>query len=177
MADLNLGTYSPEDMIAIISGTTPDGAYTHALSGWAEGTFITVERTTASSAFVQGATSNGNGRIFRSHKMATISYSILQFSSDNDVLSAIWKLDSEARDSSMMFNMILVDGTGRSVFHCNQCYIENMPSATFGSESESRTWVIHALQLDEYIGGNAKVPTDIQNTLAKLGVNLAARWI
>ena len=177
MADLNLGTYSPEDMIAVLTGDGTEGTYTHALSAWAEGTFVTIERQMPSSVLVQGATRNGAGRIFRSNKGASVSFSILQFANDNDVLSAIWKADADSRDSKYLFNMILVDGTGRSVFHCNQCYIENIPTITFGSEAESRTWVVHALELDQYVGGNAKIPTDVVETLAKLGVNVAERWV
>lgn len=177
MADLNLGTYSPEDMIAVLTGNGPEGSYTHAISGWAEGTLVTIERETPSSVIVQGATRNGAGRIFRSNKGASISLNITQFASDNDVLSAIWNADASSRDSRYLFNMILVDGTGRSVFHCNQCYIENIPTITFGSEAESRTWVIHALELDEFVGGNAKLPADVVDTLAKLGVNVAERWL
>lgn len=178
MADQNLGTFSPEDMIAIISGVGIDGTpYTHALSGWADGSFISVERMIPSSTLVQGATSNGSGRVFRTTKNANISFTILQFSSDNDVLSAIWKQDYDSRDNSALFNMILKDGSGRSVFHCSQCYLENIPAISYGVEGESRTWVVQCMNLDQYVGGNAKIPSDIVLTLQKLGVTVDEQWL
>ncbi len=172
MADLNLGTYAPEDMTVVISVNE----ITHALGGWAEGTFISVERSMPSSAMVQGATRSGNCRVFRSNTAAMVTITLTQSSSDNDVLMSIWKKDSETRDNSWLFNMTLLDGTGRSSFHCNQCYIENVPTATYGTEAESRTWVIHAMQMDEYVGGNAKLPPDVVATLESLGTTVSDRW-
>lgn len=172
MADQNLGTYSPEDMIAIISV----GEITHAISGWAEGTFLTVERTHPTSTLVQGADTSG-GRIFRSNKGGSITFMLQQFSSSNDVMSAILQKDGESRDNTWLFNLTLKDGTGRSVFHARQCFIENVPHVTFGTEAESRSWVIRAIELNEYVGGNAVLPPDVVETLTKLGVTVEAKWI
>lgn len=173
MADMNLGTYSPEDMVCAISVRD----VTHAIGGWAEGTFVSVERVSPSSTMVRGATRNGHLRVLRNDDTATITFTLTQSSSDNDVLSGIWRADKQARDNTWLFNMTLVDATGRSYFHCSQCYIENMTTGSFGTESEARQWVIHAAQLDEYVGGNAKLPADVVQTLEKLGVTVADRWV
>lgn len=172
MADLNVGTYSPEDMTVVISVNE----VTHAVGGWAEGSFLSVERAMASSTMVLGATAAGACRVFRSNPAATVSMTLTSSSSDNDVLMSIWEKDSETRDNSWLFNMTLLDGTGRSSFHCSQCYIENIPTATFGTETESRTWVIHAMQMKQYVGGNAKLPPDVVATLESLGTTVSDRW-
>ena len=172
MADLNLGTYSPEDMICVITANN----VSHIVSGWAEGSFVSVDRVSPSSVMVKGATRNGNLRVIRNDDAGTVTFTVTQSSYDNDVLSALWRADKETRDSTWLFNMTLIDGTGRSYFNCRECYIENMPTGSYGTDAENRTWTIHALQLDEYIGGNAKIPADVVETLEKLGITVADRW-
>jgi hypothetical protein len=125
---------------------------------------------------VQGADRSG-GRVFRSNNGATISFTLLQFSASNDVLMELWKKDAEARDNTWLFNLTIVDGTGRSVFHARQCFIQNLPTASFGTDAENRQWNIQAVELDEYVGGNAKLPPEVLNTLTLLGATVSPRWI
>lgn len=172
MADMNLGTFSPEDVIIVISH--PD--FTHIVSGYADGTFVNVERNLESSTLYQGADNSG-GRILRSNKAGTITLTLHQFSSSNDVLSEIYRNDIEARDNSYLFNISIIDATGRSAFYARQCFISNLPSTGFGNDVETRDWMLQAVELDQYIGGNAVLPPDVVNTIQALGGTIAEKWL
>lgn len=171
MADMNLGTYSPEDMLAVITV----GEYTHIMSGWADGTFLTIEKTMDSEALVQGADNTG-GFVFRSNKGGTISCTLQQFTGTNDFLTMIHKNRAATRDNSWLFDMVIIDGSGRSRFDCRQCVIQNLPSMGFGTDAESRQWTIQTINLDQYIGGNAKLPEELVATLESMGSVISDRW-
>lgn len=171
MADNNLGTYSPDDCVAIITY----GEIAHAVSGYAEGTFITAERTNPYSTMVSGADQTGY-RVFRRNDSGTITFSLHQSSQTNDVFNQLLELDMETRDNSALFTISVVDGTGRTRFFAKDCFIEGKPSAAFSTEGEGRDWVITSNTLDMDIGGNAKIGAEVVAQLEKLGFDVPARW-
>lgn len=176
MADNNLGTYSPEEIIAVI--TVPDHPeVSHVISGWAEGTFFTFERMMPSSVLVQGADNTG-GRVRRSNKGGNINFTLQQFTASNDILTELERLDGESSNNSWLFNLTVKDGLGRSYFHATQCFVVSPPSATLGTDgTDVRSWDIQAINIDYYIGGNAKIPPEIVSTLEAMGVTVEAKWI
>ena len=172
MADLNLGTFAPEDVVIVISHPQ----FTHIVSGYADGTFVNVERNMESSTLYQGADNSG-GRILRSNKSGTITLTLHQFSATNDVLSEVYRNDIEARDNTWLLNITIIDGSGRSAFYARQAFIGNLPSTGFGNEIENRDWVLQAVELNQYIGGNAVLPPDVVATIESLGGTIAAKWL
>lgn len=171
MADNNLGTYSPDDCIAIITY----GEIAHAISGWAEGTLITAERTNPYSTMVSGADQTGY-RVFRRNDSGSITLSLIQSSQSNDFLNYLLEVDMETRDNSALFTISVIDGTGRSRFFAKDCFIESKPSASFSTEGENRDWVISSNSLQMDIGGNAKIGAEVVAQLEKLGYDVPARW-
>jgi hypothetical protein len=171
MADQNLGTYSADDLTIVI--TVQD--ITHAAAGFAEGTMASVTKNTPTSTLVLNGDSGG-GRVFRKTSDGRITLTLNQWSYTNDVLSEILRNDSETRDSTWLFNIALIDGTGRSAHFARQCFIENFPDAGYGTELETREWVIISADMDHYVGGNGKLPPEVINTIEKLGGNVPAKW-
>lgn len=171
MADVNLGTYSSDDLTVIL--TVQD--ITHAFSGFAEGTMLSVEKSTPSSTLVLNGDSGG-GRVFRKTSDGMLTFTLNQWSSTNDVLSEILRNDGETRDNTWLFNLAVLDGTGRSAHFARQCFIENLPTSSFGTELETREWVIRSADMEHYIGGNAKLPAEVIATIEKLGGTVAPRW-
>src|SRR5690606_22951616 len=102
----------------------------HVISGWAEGTFITVDKTTASSTLVQGADNSG-GRLRRTSKGGTINFTLQMFTASNDVMTMLEQNDSRATDNSWLFDLTIKDGMGRSFVHAKNCWVVNIPSMTF----------------------------------------------
>lgn len=171
MADTNLGTFSPEDVIITI--THPQ--FTHIISGYADGTFVSIERAMEASTLYQGADNSG-GRVLHSNKSGTITLTLHQFSASNDVLSQLHLNDMAARDNTWLFNITVQDGTGRSKFYARQCFINNLPVAGFGNDVETRDWILQAVELNQYIGGNGQFTPDTADALTDLGGTFDPKW-
>jgi len=171
MADNNLGTYSPDDCVAIITY----GEIAHAVSGYAEGTFITAEYMEPYSTMVRGVGQHAY-RVFRDNDCGTVTLSLLMSSPSNDILNYLLERDKRTRDNSGLFTISVVDGTGRSRFFAKDCFIEGKPAASFSTEGESRDWVITSNTLDMQLGGNAKIGAETVAQLEKLGFTVPARW-
>lgn len=171
MADTNLGTYSSDDLTVIITAQE----ITHAVAGFAEGTMVSVEKTTPTSKLVLNG-DKGGGRVFRSTSDGMVTLHLNQWSATNDILSDLHRADAETRDSTWLFNIAVVDGTGRSAHYARQCFIENIPTSSFGTDLETREWVIHSADMDHYVGGNGKLPAEVITSIEKLGGTVAPRW-
>jgi hypothetical protein len=176
MADNNLGTYNPEQIVAVL--TVPDHPeVAHVVSGWAEGTFLTFEKTTPSSTLILGADNTG-GRLRRTTKGGTINFTLQMFTASNDILTQLEKNDGSATDNSWLFDLTIKDGMGRSFLHAKQCFIVNTPSMSFGTDAtDTRSWDIQAINIDYYIGGSAKIPAEIASTLTAMGVIVDPSWV
>lgn len=178
MADLNLGTYSPEDFLVVVSWNAGNDVGSHIISGYNEGTLCSIAREMQSSTLVR-APDGGGGRVYNSNDGGTITVTLNQFSSSNDVMMNLWLKDKEARNSDWLLNITVVEGTGRSVFHGSQCVIQNLPNYTVGDgtgSSEPREWMFQAVKLDQYIAGSAKIPADVVSVLEGLGASIADKW-
>lgn len=171
MTDTNLGTYSSEDLIVVL--TVKD--ISHPFSGFAEGTMVSVEKTTPTSKLILNGDSGG-GRVFRKTSDGMLTFTLNQWSSTNDVLTEIHRNDCETRDNTWLFNIAVVDGTGRSSYFARDCFIQNLPKAGFGIDIEHREWVVHSANMEHYVGGNAKLPSEVIATIEKLGGTVAPRW-
>lgn len=170
MADMNLGNYSPDDLHLVISLEDE----VHIIGGYAEGTMVSVSRLLPLSAMVTGG-DNSRLRIFRRNDSGSITVTLMQSSSSNDFLTMWAKKDIELR--GYLGNVTFVDASGRSAFTGTQCFIENLPEVGFGTDgTDNRTWVINCSQLDQYIGGNSKLPQDNVATLESLGYTVPDYW-
>ena len=177
MTDTNLGTYSPDELLLVISVPSILQFLLTLLVVGLEGTMVTVSRPVISSTFVNGGDNTGF-RVRRKNNAGIFNLSLHQSTASNDFLHYLWQNDIEASDNSWLFDLTLVDGTGRTSFSATQCYIENMPDISFSTEgTDGRTWVINSRTLKPVIGGNAKIPEEIVNTLTAMGVTVPARWL
>jgi hypothetical protein len=171
MTDMNLGTYSSDDLIVVL--TVQD--ITHSASGFAEGTMVSVEKSTPSSTLILNGDAGG-GRVFRKTSDGMITLTLNQWSSTNDVLSWIHKRDGETRDNTWLFNLVIKDGTGRSAHFARQCFIENLPNSSFGTDLETREWVIRSADMEHFVGGNSKLPASVISTIESIGGTVEDRW-
>lgn len=170
--DRNLGTFSPDEVIALITfeGTN------HVIGGFGEGTFITAERLRPMSVLVTGVNRTG-GRIIRDVKDSTVTFTLNSMSSSNDFLSGLMRIDEQRRDSTALFTLSIVDGTGRSWAYGKECFISNYPALEMSTEEAPVSWEITCNNLEMNHGGNAKVPPEIVEQLTAIGSTLPERWI
>lgn len=166
-----LGTYAPEDFIINISNEF----FSHTIGGFADGTFVTVNRIIPPSTLYTGS-DNTTARVVRGNKGSTINITLHQASESNDVLSQALAMDEQTKDGTWTFALLMKDATGRSRYFSPQAFIANTPDSTFGSEIDTREWVIQCVHLDTFNGGNGKFSDDAYRTLQGMGSDLDPRW-
>lgn len=166
-----LGTYSPEDLIITISNEF----FSHSITGYADGTFVNVTRLVPPSTLYTGS-DNTNARVVRANKGSTITITLHQASESNDILSQALIMDESTRDGTWCFNILVKDGTGRSLYFSPQAFIATNPEASFGAEIGTRAWDIQCVSLSNFAGGNGKLTDDAYRTLQSMGVTVDPRW-
>lgn len=167
----NLGTYSPEDFVIIISNEE----MTHQVSGYIDGTFIDIERQVAASVGVVGADLTA-GRVIRNNRYSIITLSLMQTSQSIDVLNHLLEKDTIKRNDEGLFSILIKDTLGRSVWYSDQAFIGIDGNASFSTDLEGRDWVIECFNLQSTQGGNARFDADTVAAIEALGGTVAQQW-
>ena len=139
-------TYDPKQVLVIIAGIP--------MSGFADGTFVTVERTSDTFTKVSGA----DGIISRAKtndRSGSLKFTAAQTSPSNDALSAI-AVEDEISNSGVV-PVLIKDNSGRSVFVSAFGWVKKPPTSEFGKEITNREWTLDLADLDVFVGGNADV--------------------
>lgn len=166
-----LSTYSPEDVYVVLA----NGEFSYTLTGFMDGTFINITREVpASTLYVGGALSNA--RTVRANKASSVTFSIMQTSDDNDVLSQLLSNDEVARDNTWLFSLTIKDGTGRSLWFSPQAFIGTEPDRTMSTGVETRDWMIQCVSLAGTAGGNGQFTPDSAGAIQALGGTVDPRW-
>lgn len=168
----NLANYSPEDVFVVLSNPIFG---THIISGTAEGTFVSYERSVDRSTLVVGSDLFAT-RVLRRNKSGTVTLTLMQASTSNDVLSMIALRDEESHDNRYLFSVTINDLSGRSVFFAPEAFIGNDPSVSYSEGSENRDWTITVTSVEKHIGGNALIAPENEATLQALGYDVEAKW-
>ena len=82
---------------------------------------------------------------------ATLTITLLQGSSSNDALSALFLADVLG---NVPYPIFLKDGSGRSVGACEAGYITKLADTPDGKEVQDRVWTIKCPRWDAFVGGN-----------------------
>lgn len=173
MASNSLATFAPNDVTIVLSQGS--SGVTHILSGFSEDSIISIERNSDTFELYTGA-DDTNTRIYKANTSATFTIPLQQTSNSNDILTALYVNDKNSRDSSGLFSITVKDNSGRSNYFAAEAYIAVVPGSEFGNSMQLREWVIHAVRLETYIGGNSKFSAEDESTLVTLGVTPDARW-
>lgn len=139
-----LSTYDPKQ-VSVIFGGVP-------LSGFADGTFINVERdndtfskTSGSDGIVSRAKSND--------RSGTMTITLAQTSPSNDVLEAVALLDEKTNTG--IVPVLVQDKSGRSKHFSALAWIRKSAPAEYSKEISNREWVIDLADYIPFNGGNA----------------------
>ena len=140
---MSVKTYNPADVLAVLAGIP--------ISGYADGTFITASRDNPSWNSLVG--SDGEGARAKSNdKSGTITFTLLQTSLSNDLLSGLITLDELSGDGVGPF--MIKDNSGRTLLTAESAWIEKPADSEFGREISNREWVVKTDRLLGLIGGN-----------------------
>lgn len=171
----NLGSYSPEDVLMVISWNAPGDSGSHILSGTAEGTFIVYERTVPRATLYVGSDLSA-ARTLRRNKSGTITVTLMQGSESNDILSELARKDEEARNNDYLLSITLKDTFGRTMLFAPQAFLGNDPSISFGTDYGTRDWTFEVLNVQRHFGGDSKFTPENEATLTSLGYTVEDKW-
>ena len=174
MANQRLATFAPNDVNVVI--TQDSTGIAHIVSGYSEDSIVNIERNAETFTMYTGA-DNTSTRIYNANKSAVITLSLQQTSASNDILSLLYANDSASRNSSGLFSLQISDSSGRSRYFSDDAYVGVVPNSAFANSMQTRDWVIHAHNLDTYIGGNALLSPEDQDVITTLGGTIDAKWI
>lgn len=174
MATQRLATFAPNDVNVVI--TQRSSGIAHIVSGYSEDSIVNIERVAETFTMYTGA-DNTSTRIYNANKSATVTLSLQQTSASNDILSLLYSNDSASRNSSGLFSLQISDASGRSRYFSDDAYVGVVPNSAFGNSMQTRDWVLHAHNLDTYIGGNAVLSPEDQDVITTLGGSIDAKWI
>lgn len=138
-------TYSPKNMNLSFNG--------HIVTGFAEGTMITVRHNTDSATVAVG----GDGEatfIFSADESGEIEFVLNWSSSSNAVLSNFHNQMRASRGVLGRGPASVSDTAGTTVVSAPDAVIAKMPDASWGTDAETRTWILRTGNLNSVIGGN-----------------------
>jgi len=159
-----LATYSPESVIVVIG----NDKFSHTISGYADGTFLTLTRVIPHATLYTGADAS-NAMVVRKVRNYDITLTLHQASESNDVLSQLLRLDEESRNGDDIFYITIKDTSGRTVASASSAFIGTDPDQSFGVELSENAWVIHAVGMDVFFGGNGRFTGATWDTMTDLG--------
>lgn len=120
------------------------------ITGYADGTFVSVERDSASFTKTVGA----DGEVARAaspDKSGTIKFTLLQTSQSNDLLSA--ELEADEASGNNVKPVQIKDLFGRTLITGAEAWLERPAPVSFSKEVEAREWTIHVAALTMHEGG------------------------
>lgn len=140
------GTWNGAELTVVI-GVTP-------ISGLSDGDSVTATRTNPlynSRAGNDGAV----GRARVTDKRGTVEIRLLQTSEVNDLLSALFNMDSLSDEGSFVGPIIVKDLSGTTQITAGQAWLQNIGDVGFESgQVGERIWTFEAADLKFWIGGN-----------------------
>lgn len=139
---MSIKTYDPDKVIVTFGGVP--------LSGYADGTFVNVER--AEDAFTLSVGADGEtARTRNLNKSGTITITLMQSSASNDLLSGAAIADEST--GLGIFPVMIKDMAGTTLAIAANAWVKKMANAEFGKEHGDREWVLEADSITMHVGG------------------------
>jgi len=168
-----IGNYAPDDFTIVISKDD----FTHSVSGFADSTFVSMNRLVPSSTPYQGVgKSNSFGRVKRSVTGMTVDVTLHQYSPSNTVLQQLQIADANTTDNTWVFSVTIKDLSGQTVVSSNSAIIAAPPTVEFGSETSTRGWQIYLFGSDLFVGGNMPLAPAEVAAVEAAGGTVESRW-
>ena len=136
-------TYNPAQVVVIFNG--------HEISGYADGSFVTVARDEDAFSLVVGSSGEGV-RSKMNNKSGTITVTLLQSSGSNAFLSGFAELDELSAGGQGP--LLIKDNSGDSLHVCESAWIQKLPDSEYAREAGSREWTFRTDNLVSHVGGN-----------------------
>lgn len=173
MANDNIiSNYAPDEFSIILS----KGDFVHKVVGFADGTFVSMNRITPSSTPYQGVGSSSAGRVKRRVTAMDVTVTLHQGSPSNTIFQWLQSADANTADNTWVFNCLIKDLSGQTVASSNSAIIAAPANADFSSEFGTRDWSIYMYGSDLFIGGNTPLAPDEVAAVDALGGFVEDKW-
>lgn len=140
------GTWDGAELTVVI-GVTP-------ISGLSDGDSVTARR----GAPLYNSRAGNDGAVGRARvtdKRGQVEVHLLQTSEVNDVLSALFNMDSLSEEGQFVGPIIVKDLSGTTVIQAGQAWLMNVGDVGFESGAVGeRVWTFEAADLKFWVGGN-----------------------
>lgn len=138
-----LHTYNPAEVSTIV------GAFN--MQGFADGSFVTIEMNEDAWNLYVGSDGEG-ARSKSNNRSGTITIRLMQTSSSNEILSALYKSD-DVGDAGIT-NILIKDSSGSTLAMAENAWIRKLPAVDFARESGEREWVFESDNIQVFVGSN-----------------------
>lgn len=173
MANENvIANYAPDEFVIVLS----KGDFVHRIVGFADGTFLSMNRITPSSTPYQGIGSSSFGRVKRRVTAMDVTVTLHQGSPSNTILQQLQTADANSAGNEWTFNCTIRDLSGQTVVSSNNAIIAAPANADFSSEFGTRDWSIYMYGSDLFIGGNTPLAPDEVAAVEALGGDVESKW-
>jgi len=138
-------TYNPADVILTVGGKQ--------ISGYANGTFLTIERDEDSWSKDTGADGE-TCRTKSNNRGGKVTFTLMQSAASNQYLSALMALDELTGAGAVP--VLAKDNSpgGKSLYFCEQGWLLKPAKSEFSKAPTTREWVIDSGNVVINIGGN-----------------------
>lgn len=168
-----IGNYSPDDFSIVLS----KGDFVHKITGFADGTFISMERLVPTSEPYQGVGDNAMARTKRRINSMNVTVSLHSASPSNYVLQKLQDADAaDPMSNEWVFNCTIKDLSGQTVLSTGNAIIMAPATADFSTSIETRDWGIFMFGSNLQIGGNMIMSEQEVVAIEALGYEVDERW-
>ncbi len=122
----------------------------HLIQGYAEGTFVTVERNVDTFSMSVGADGNPT-RVRSRNKSGIITVTLQAESPSNDVLSASAKSDEINGSGKGPMEVLNLGGT--TICFTQEAWVRKPANVEYGDAATTREWTFETGNLDMFVGG------------------------
>lgn len=172
MADNFISNYLPDGFTIILS----KGDFVHEVVGYADGTFVSMDRLVPTSTPYQGVGKQSFGRVKRNVTAMNVTITLHQGSVSNTLFQQLQTADANTSDNTYVFACTCKDTSGQTVVSSNSAVIVAPTNASFSSEFGTRDWGIYMFGTDLFIGGNTPLAPSEVAAMESLGGTVDDRW-
>jgi hypothetical protein len=137
-------TYDPKSVQVIIGGVQ--------ISGFADGTFLSIERDEDAFTKVTGADGE-TSRAKSNNKAGMFTLTLQQTSASNDVLTGFALADELNNDG--VVPVLIKDNLGTTTVFTANGWVRRLPTAEFAKEITNREWTLDLADMTYFVGGNS----------------------
>ena len=146
---MTVRTYDAKEVVLTLDGTP--------VFGYADGTFISIEREEETYNKVVGA----DGMVSRAktnNRSGTLTLTLKQTSPSNEDLSDF--LNQDELNNEGVFSVLLKDASSGSRIFSSTGWVQGLPTIEYAKEISEREWVIELSKIEFDITGNAPANND-----------------